>query len=194
MAVNKDLNPDKDLVYLEATYRTKIDLIGPYLSTDHGLDAARKRLFKLCKLNIEGMNKFLLAKIRDGINKLDSNLQALNKGLTLTGDQNRAPSMVRSLLSSSAEAVGHIRKVEEKGEKAVLYTVYSCSMRKKLVMNCHECFAPYGKAKYMLVWPCKQGQSGVETHLSSDRAHASSLLKAGEEMRELSQAVLDMVE
>jgi len=68
MAVNKDLNPDKDLVYLEATYRTKIDLIGPYLSTDHGLDAARKRLFKLCKLNIEGMNKILLAKIRDDTN------------------------------------------------------------------------------------------------------------------------------
>ena len=46
----------------------------------------------------------------------------------------------------------------------------------------------------MLVWPCKQGKSGAETHLSSDRAHASSLLKAGEEMRELSQAVPDKVE
>ncbi|KAI4694218.1 uncharacterized protein J4E84_002800 [Alternaria hordeiaustralica] len=61
MAVNKDLNPDKDLVYLEVTYTTKIDLIGPYLITDHGLDAARKRLFKLCKLNIEGTNEILLA-------------------------------------------------------------------------------------------------------------------------------------
>ena len=45
----------------------------------------------------------------------------------------------------------------------------------------------------MLVWPCKQGQSGVETPLSSDRAQASLLLKAGEEMRELSQAVPEMV-
>ena len=118
------------------------------------------------------MNEILLAMIRDNINKLDFNLQALNKGLTLTSDQNRVPFMVRSLLSSSAEAVRHIRKEEEKGERAVLYIVYSCSMRKKLVMNCHECFAPYGKAKDMLVWPCKQGQSDVETQLSSDRAQA----------------------
>jgi len=83
--------------------------------------------------------------------------------------------------------------VEGKGEKAVLYTVYSCSICIKLLLGWHKCFTPHEKAKDTLVWPCKQGQSGVETQLSSDRAQASLLLEADEEMRELSQAVPEMV-
>ena len=194
MAVNNDLNPEKDLVYLQVTYATTIDLIGPYLITDHGLDAARKRLFRLCKLNIEGMNKILLAKIRDDINQLDFKLQAINEGLPLTSDQNGVPFLVRSVLSSSAEVVGHIRKEEERGEKAELHIAYSCSMPPKLLMSWHECFAPYEKAVDMLVWPCKQGWNGVDTQLSSYRAQASLLLKASEELKKLSQAVPDKVE
>ena len=89
------------------------------------------------------MNEILLAKIRDDINKLEFNLQALSKGLTFEGDQNCVLGTVNSLLSSSAEVVERIREGKEKGEKADLYTVYSCSMRKKLVMNWHECYAPY---------------------------------------------------
>lgn len=42
VAFNKDFNPDKDLVYLQVTYPKKNDLIGPYLITDHGLDAAQE--------------------------------------------------------------------------------------------------------------------------------------------------------
>ena len=137
------------------------------------------------------MNRFLLAKIRDDINKLEFNLQALNKGLTFTGDQNCVLGTVSSLLSSSAEVVERIREEKEKGEKADLYTVYSCSMHKTDLMDWQECFAPYKKAKDVLIWPCKQESNGVETRLSEIGAQTESLLTARGEMRKLSQAETD---
>ncbi|KAI4666192.1 uncharacterized protein J4E88_010487 [Alternaria novae-zelandiae] len=114
MASNKDFNPNRDLVYLQVTYSKKKDLIGPYLITDHGLDAARKRLLNLCKLNIEGMNDILLAKIGDEINQSGFNFQALKKRRSIAGDQNREVLGVSSLLSSSSEVVEKIRECEEK--------------------------------------------------------------------------------
>jgi len=192
MASNKDFNPDRDLVYLQVTYPKKRDLIGPYLITEHGLDAARKRLLNLCKLNIEGMNDILLAKIGDEINPSGFIFQALKKRRTIAGDQNREGFGVSSLLSASSEVVEKIRECEEKGEKADLYTVYSCSMHKKELMDWQECFTPCKKAEDMLIWPCKQGSNGVETRLSSIGAQTGSLLTACDEMRELSQAVPDI--
>ena len=189
MASNKDFNPDRDLVYLQVTYPKKRDLIGPYLITDHGLDAARKRLLNLCKLNIEGMNDILLAKIGDEINPSGFIFQALKKRRTIAGDQNREGFGVSSLLSASSEVVEKIREYEEKREKPVLHSVYSCSMPKEHLKGWRKSFVPCKKAEDMLIWPCKQGWNGVETRLNSIGAQAGLLLTACNEMSELSQAV-----
>jgi len=191
MAVIKDLNPDKDLVYLEVTYTTTIDLIGPYLITDHGLDAARKRLLNLCRLNIEGMNDSLLATIRDKINQSDFNFQALNKSRFITDDQNRELFEVSNLLSSSADVVVYIRKEEKEGRKADLYTVYGCSKDTEGFEKWHKCFGPYKKAEDMLVWPCGEEWNGVETHSSVVAARTWLLLRACDKMTDLIRAVPD---
>lgn len=191
MASNKDFNPDRDLVYLQVTYPKKRDLIGPYLITEHGLDAARKRLLNLCKLEIGGMNDILLATIRDKINQSDFNFQALNKSRFITDDQNRELFEVSNLLSSSADVVVYIRKEEKEGRKAALHTVYGCSKDTGDYKKWHECFEPYKKAEDMLVWPCGEEWNGVETHSSDVAARTWLLLTACDKMKNLIRAVPD---
>jgi hypothetical protein len=142
-------------------------MLGPYINTEDGKNAARKRLAQLCETTIKDTNRKLEESIQELVRNKNRHLcEDLANGTSFK--DTKGPNLFEFKIEAeyNPEVAEKIRESEEEGKQSEVYVVCVRTLDKESQEPWKTQFLWYRMSNELLTWPYGVGKDDFTTCLS----------------------------